>query len=131
MCCSAVCPKMEILNETSGVITSPFYPRNYPENQRCNWQITASKGKQVLLIIEFLQIQQCGVSCTCDYLEIINGSYSDGTSSGRMCGNVNITYVTIHSFRESLEVVFVSDGSFIKRFDGFKASYFQVNSAGR
>ena len=39
-----------------------------------------------------------------------------------------MTNIPIHSFRESLEVVFVSDGGYTKRFQGFKANYVQVNS---
>ena len=126
--CSAVCPRSIILNETAGVITSPFYPRGYPGNQACSWKITAREGHRVVLNIEFLQIQQCGMSCTCDYLQIINGSYSNGTSSGKICGNVNTTSISIQSFGESLEVVFLSDGGYTKRFQGFKANYVQVNS---
>ena len=94
MCCFAVCPKMEILNETSGVITSPFYPRNYPDDQRCSWQITASKGNHVVLIIEYMDIRHCGVSCTCDHLEIQNGSSFDGLHhlAGRRCGRFDYNY---------------------------------------
>ena len=64
----------------------------------------------------------------CDYLEINNGSYSNGTSSGKMCGNLNMKNISIQSFDESLEVVFVSDGGYPKRFQGFKANYVQVHS---
>ena len=94
MYCSAGCPNMKILNETSGVITSPFYPRNYPGDQRCSWQITASKGNHVVLIIEHMHVQQCGVSCTCDYLEIQNGSSFDSLSktSGRRCDYYDYNY---------------------------------------
>ena len=90
-----MCPKLAILNETSGIITSPFYPRNYPGNQRCSWQITASKGNHVVLIIEYMYIQQCGVSCTCDHLEIQNGSSFDGLyqiHGGRRCGHYDYNY---------------------------------------
>ena len=151
MCCSAVCPKLAILNETSGVITSPFYPRNYPDYQRCSWQITASKGNHVVLIIEYMYIQQCGVSCTCDHLEIKNGSSFDGLYyiSEKRCGrNHYYCYryrhpydlynyysyrycfywpILFHAHRESLEVLFLSDGSSTKIYSGFKATYVQVN----
>ena len=134
MYCSAVCPKLAILNETSGVITSPFYPRNYPGNQRCIWQITASKGNHVVLNIEYMDIPQCGVSCTCDHLEIQNGSSFDGPHhlGGRRCGHYNYNsyfnyYYYFHSYRESLKVLFRSDGSSSKMYPGFKATYVQVN----
>ena len=143
-----MCPKLAILNETSGIITSPFYPRNYPANQRCSWQITTSKGNHVVLIIEYMNIQQCGVSCTCDHLEIQNGSSFDGLYdiSGRRCGRhdykryycyrYNRPYyhnycfywpLIFHSHRESLKVLFLSDGSSTKMYAGFNATYVQVN----
>ena len=119
--CSAVCPNLITLNESTGVITSPFYPRRYQNNHRCRWQIAASKGKRVKLVIEDIRITQCGSSCRCDYLEVQNGSiFGDGAPNGRMCGYLmgNITY---YSFHERLTVLFVSNVH--RKFLGFKATY--------
>ena len=115
---------MTTLNETSGVITSPFYPRNYPDNQECRWQITASKGKRVVMIIDYLYTQSCGQTCTCDYLEVQNGLSSDGYNDARRCGDDGVRYYSIF---DSLTVLFVSDGSQSKWYRGFKATYIQVN----
>ena len=70
-----------------------------------------------------MYIQQCR-ACTCDYLEIQNGSFADGTPSERKCGILfgNVTY---YSNTESLIVLFVSDESVQMR--GFRASYTQFN----
>ena len=123
--CHAVCPNLINLNETSGVITSPFYPRKYPNNLECRWEITATSGKRVVLIIEDMYIKQCGSSCTCDYLEIQNGLASDGVSSERRCGSLTVTY---HSILENLKVKFVSDSSSVNYwYRGFKATYTRVN----
>ena len=120
-----MCPNLTILNDPSGVITSPLYPGHYPYNQSCSWQITASKGKRVKLVIEYMDIQQCGANCTCDYLEIQNGSLAgDGTPGGRTCGHR--TYDLYYSDRESLKVLFVSDGNG-KWWNGFRAIYTHVN----
>ena len=43
---------MTTLNEISGVINSPFYPRHYSTNQSCSWEIRARKGKRVIFTIE-------------------------------------------------------------------------------
>ena len=43
---------MTTLNEISGVITSPFYPRHYSTNQSCSWEIRARKVKRIIFIIE-------------------------------------------------------------------------------
>ena len=123
--CPAVCPNLKTLNETSGVITSPFHPRKYPANQRCSWQITASKGKRIVLDIEYMSIEYCG-ACSCDYLEIEHGLSSDGISIGRKCGHGRVAY---YSFGEILKVVFVSNSN-SNRYSGFRATYTQVNFTG-
>ena len=123
-CFQPVCPNMTTPNETSGVITSPFYPRYYPGNQECRWQITASKGKHVVMIIEYMSIESCGQTCTCDYLEVQNSLSSDGYNDRRRCSHSRVIY---YSMSESLTVLFVSDGSYNKRYRGFKATYIQGN----
>ena len=121
----AVCPNATTLNQTSGVVTSPFYPRNYLYNKTCSWQITTSEGKRVVLIIEDMKMQQCNASCTCDYLEIQNALPSDAASSWRRCDSCRVAFYSIP--RESLKVLFVSDWSGNKQYRGFKATYTQVN----
>ena len=125
----SVCPNIT-LTETSGVISSPFYPRKYPDNQACRWQLKAIAGKYIRLIIESIKIQQCGPigACTCDYLEVQNGLSADGTAaSGRTCGDQGS--MTFNSIGESLTVLFVSDGTATKQFDGFRATYSQINGS--
>ncbi|KAJ7357697.1 hypothetical protein OS493_023830 [Desmophyllum pertusum] len=75
------------LDETSSIISSPYYPRKYPDNQTCNWQITASQGNRIVLEIEPINIESCGASgeCTCDYLQVQNGFSVDPGASGRIC----------------------------------------------
>ena len=124
----SVCPNLTTLNDTSGVITSPFYPRRYPNNQRCSWQITASKGKRIVLVIEFMYIEGCR-ACSCDYLEIESGLSSDGVSAGRKCGYMS-ERLAYYSFRESLKVLFVSNGN-TRWYRGFRATYTQVNHTGK
>ena len=116
---------MTTLNETSGVITSPFYPRYYPDHQECRWQITASKGNRVVMIIEDLYIKRCGQTCTCDYLEVQDGISSDDYNDGRRCGSRRS--VRYYSMSDSLTVLFVSDGRHNKFYRGFKATYIQAN----
>ena len=117
------------LNETSGVITSPFYPRRYPNNQDCIWQITASKGNRVKLEIEdTLDIFECGFfqRCLCDYLEVQNGYSSDGAPSGGTCGRPR-RILTFYSILETLTVRFFSDGANEMQSMGFKAIYTHLN----
>ena len=123
----SVCPKGIILTETSGVITSPFNPRNYPDNQNCSWQITARQGNRVKLVIsDTLNIQECGSLCTCDYLKVQNGFSADLNGNEKICG-FPFKYLTYYSTFESLKVLFVSDDTGSKQYHGFKATYTQLN----
>lgn len=44
-CCITDCGG--VVTNPSGVITSPNYPQNYPQNQACIWKITAPEGYQI------------------------------------------------------------------------------------
>ena len=43
---------MATLNEPSGVLTSPYYPRRYPSNEKCNWKITARKENALFSLLK-------------------------------------------------------------------------------
>ena len=117
---------MATLNETSGVLTSPYYPRCYPSNEKCSWKIIASKGERILLFIEDIHIAECGSSCTCDYLEIQNGSSSDGISGRRRCRYYKDRGIIYHSAKNVLRVTFVSDSDTYRRYRGFRAIYMKA-----
>ena len=117
---------MATLKETSGVLTSPYYPRRYPSNENCSWKITASEGERIVLVVEDLYIQNCGSSCSCDYLEIQNGSSSDGVSGRRRCRSDKDRGIVYHSAKDVLRLTFVSDSSTCSWCRGFKATYIKV-----
>ena len=115
---------MATLTGTSGVITSPFYPGNYGNGRRCSWKIIANKGKRVKLVITDMDIELGGSNCAKDYIQIQNGFlYGSGVPPGRLCGTLT-SNSTFASYRETLTVRFVTDGSVTGR--GFKATYTQV-----
>ena len=117
---------MATLNETAGVLTSPYYPRRYPSNDKCSWKILASKGERILLFIEDINIVDCGSSCTCDYLEIQNGSSSDGISGRRRCRYYTDHGIVYHSVKDDLTVTFVSGSGTYRWYRGFRATYIKV-----
>ena len=117
---------MANLNETSGVLTTPYYPRTFPSSKTCSWKITASKGERIVLVIKDIYIRNCGSSCTCDYLQIQNGSSSDGISGRRRCRSSKDRGIVYHSTRDVLRVTFVSDSRTSPWYRGFKATYIKV-----
>ena len=75
-----------------GLLTSPLYPNNYPDNADCVYTISLSKGNHILLTFQSMDIQDYDTgyedygSCSSDYLEIRDVS-SDGSSFlDRFCG---------------------------------------------
>ena len=122
----AACPNMATLNETSGVLTSPYYPRTYPSSKNCSWKITASKGERIVFVIKDISIAYCGSSCTCDYLQIQNGLSSDGISGRRRCRYYGDRGIVYYSTNDVLRVTFVSDSRISSWYGGFKASYIKV-----
>ena len=119
----SVCPEDITLSQQSGVITSPFYPRKYPDNQTCAWKISAEQGNYIKLDIS-LNMQTCQ-SCSCDYLQIENGFSDDMNQNERICDSSGTK--TVYSTHGRLKVLFVSDDTRHKLYDGFTATYTQLN----
>ena len=128
-----MCPSGINLTDMSGVITSPFYPRKYPVNQDCFWEISASKGNFVKLDITDMEIHRCGEegACTCDYLEILDGFLGSGpepgAASGKLCVDGSFTPQSYYSTNERLRVRFSSDALLEKQQRGFTATYTMLN----
>ena len=79
-----------------------------------------------MLVIDDLNIRSCGSSCTCDYLEIQNGSSSDGISGRRRCRYYKDRGIVYHSTKDVLRLTFVSDSGTCSGCRGFKATYIKV-----
>ena len=79
-----------------------------------------------MLVIQDLNIRDCGSSCTCDYLEIHNGSSSDGISGRRRCRSDKDSGIVYNSAKDVLRVTFVSGGVTYRWYRGFKATYIKV-----
>ena len=80
-----------------------------------------------MLVIKDIYIRTCGSSCTCDYLEIQNGSSSDGISGRRRCRYYKDRGIVYHSAKDVLRVTFVSGArTYNWWYRGFKATYIKV-----
>ncbi|KAL9985302.1 hypothetical protein ACROYT_G007690 [Oculina patagonica] len=121
----AVCRNATRLVTAVGSIHSPEFPsRNYPTNVDCVWQITTPYNTRMRLKVQTLSIQSCGEwgtpeFCSCDYLEIRDGSSSGDRLLATFCG----TKVpdALYSSGRHLWVRFKSDGQVVA--SGFVASF--------
>ncbi|KAK5642078.1 hypothetical protein RI129_008245 [Pyrocoelia pectoralis] len=106
-------------------VTSPSFPRQYPDNVLCETEVSAPSGYRLILDFEELVLES-EPSCSYDYLEILenfaNSSTLNSSESGRrLCGDWSsklklLRYVSKGS---KLKVKFSSDYS--HHFGGFKA----------
>ncbi|XP_055485025.1 CUB domain-containing protein 2 [Psammomys obesus] len=106
-----------VLTGLSGVLSSPEYPNNYPNNAECHWLIRASGPAAVKL--EFVDFQVEGSDeCAYDYVAVLG---APGPAHGHhYCGRTRPP--TLVSLGHELQVVFKSDFNIGGR--GFKAHYF-------
>jgi len=105
----------------SGHFTSPNYPNNYPNSKTCRWLISVPVGHRVKLTFETFLLETCLVSstCTCDHVEVRDGSDGGSRQLGKFCGNKKPD--PIMSSGRFLWIEFDSDSSFTEK--GFSATY--------
>ncbi|XP_053163252.1 deleted in malignant brain tumors 1 protein-like [Hemicordylus capensis] len=104
---------------SSGSFQSPFYPGNYPNNANCVWEIQVGSHSRITLTFQSFTLEVCDrYRCTCDYVEIYDGSLNSSPLLGRIC------YGSFHTFTSTSNMItvrFRSDHSVTNR--GFYASY--------
>lgn len=106
-----------VLTGLSGVLTSPEYPNNYPNNVECHWVIRAVGSATIKLVFVDFQVEG-SEECTYDYVAVLGGP---GPARGHhYCGSSRPSNLV--SLGHELQVVFKSDFNIGGR--GFKAYYF-------
>uniref|UniRef100_A0A3Q2D173 Discoidin, CUB and LCCL domain containing 2 n=1 Tax=Cyprinodon variegatus TaxID=28743 RepID=A0A3Q2D173_CYPVA len=60
-----------VLGPSSGTLSSLGYPRTYPNNTVCEWEITVPRGKRIHFRFAVLDIQDS--DCQVNYLRLYNG----------------------------------------------------------
>lgn len=112
-----------VLTGLSGVLTSPEYPNNYPNNVECRWVIRAAGPATVKLVFVDFQVEG-SAECTYDYVAVLG---APGPARGHhYCGGSRPP--TLVSRGYELQVVFKSDFNIGGR--GFKAYYFSGRRPG-
>ncbi|XP_036916668.1 cubilin [Sturnira hondurensis] len=93
---STVC--LEDYTEDSGVLTSPNFPNNYPNNWHCVYRITVGTSHQIELHFTAFSLEEAiGGDCVADFVEIRNGGYETSPSLGKYCGSNPPPRIISHS----------------------------------
>ncbi|XP_068817611.1 deleted in malignant brain tumors 1 protein [Capricornis sumatraensis] len=110
------------LTQSSGNVSSPFYPRNYPNNAKCVWDIEVQNNYRVTVTFRDVQLEG---GCNYDYIEVYDGPHHSSQLLARVCDGARDSFTSSSNF---ISIRFVSDTSVTKR--GFSAEYFSIPSNG-
>lgn len=109
-----------IIND--GIITTPNYPDNYPNNANCVWKITVPAGFCVQLTFNSFQLENDRPWCNYDSVQVKNGPTNQSPLIGKFCGSIKPPVVT--SSGRSMYMNFTSDETLT--YKGFRARYVAV-----
>ncbi|XP_028830120.1 bone morphogenetic protein 1b isoform X2 [Denticeps clupeoides] len=107
------------ISKLNGSITSPGWPREYPPNKNCVWQLEAPPQYRITLLFDAFETEGNDV-CKYDYVEVRSGLSADSKLHGKFCGGEKPEPIT--SQFNNMRIEFKSDNTVSKR--GFKAQYF-------
>ncbi|KAM3855963.1 astacin-like metalloendopeptidase [Vipera latastei] len=103
---------------TSGVITTPNFPKKYPPNQACLWIISAPPENKISLTMTSFELEDID-GCRYDRLVLYDGSQSSSPFIGTFCGKMKVPpYTSTGNF---LRVEFYTNFAF--QLSGFKMDY--------
>ncbi|KAJ7410896.1 hypothetical protein WISP_105653 [Willisornis vidua] len=120
--CEAACGGL--LTKLNGTITTPGWPKEYPPNKNCVWQVVAPTQYRISMKFEFFELEGNEV-CKYDYVEIRSGLSSDSKLHGKFCGTEVPEVIT--SQYNNMRIEFRSDNTVSKK--GFKAHFFSDKKA--
>ena len=71
----------------NGILTSPSYPHNYPDDVDCVYRISQPSSTVIVLTFHSMDIYSYGFESICyEYLEIRDGSSVASPLFGKLCG---------------------------------------------
>ncbi|MGH0167823.1 UNVERIFIED_CONTAM: hypothetical protein FKN15_053442 [Acipenser sinensis] len=115
--CEAACGGF--ITKLNGSITSPGWPKEYPPNKNCIWQLVAPTQYRISLQFDFFETEGNDV-CKYDYVEVRSGLSADSRLHGKFCGAEKPEVIT--SQYNNMRLEFKSDNTVSKK--GFKAHFF-------
>uniref|UniRef100_A0A3Q3LQZ7 Metalloendopeptidase n=1 Tax=Mastacembelus armatus TaxID=205130 RepID=A0A3Q3LQZ7_9TELE len=115
--CDAACGGF--ITKLNGSLTTPGWPKEYPPNKNCVWQLVAPIQYRITLVFDVFETEGNDV-CKYDYVEVRSGFSSDSKLHGKFCGAEKPEVIT--SQHNNMRIEFKSDNTVSKR--GFKAHFF-------
>ncbi|KAH9504455.1 hypothetical protein Btru_063684 [Bulinus truncatus] len=114
------------ITDQAGVITSPNFPQNYPNNAECNWLITVATDQIIDVRFTHLDLDRYSDQNCLDYIQFYDGPTQQHPMIANTiyCGysyEEAILDISIRSTKNQILVVFRSDS--ISSRAGFSASY--------
>ncbi|KAM6215214.1 cubilin [Rhynchocyon petersi] len=97
---------LEDYTEETGILTSPNFPNNYPNNWECIYTITVATGQQIALHFTNFSLEESIGHCA-DFVEIRDGGYETSPLLGTFCGSTLPPLIISHS--NKLRINFTSD----------------------
>ena len=104
---------VNLLNSPNGVITSPGFPNNYPDNSNVAWLIQVPQGNYIEM--NFLSFKTEEYDC----LKVYNATSDASTIIEEYCGNDSPKRLISHN--HEILLVFTSDYS--DNYKGFNIEY--------
>eukprot|EP00064_Thunnus_orientalis_P009008 superscaffoldBa00001111_g9031 len=115
--CEAACGGL--LSKLNGTISTPGWPKEYPPNKNCVWQVVAPTQYRISMQFEAFELEGNEV-CKYDYVEVRSGLSPDSKLHGKYCGTEVPEVIT--SQYNNMRIEFKSDNTVSKK--GFKAHFF-------
>uniref|UniRef100_A0A670Z1M6 Metalloendopeptidase n=1 Tax=Pseudonaja textilis TaxID=8673 RepID=A0A670Z1M6_PSETE len=115
--CEAACGGF--LTKLNGSITSPGWPKEYPPNKNCIWQLVAPTQYRISLLFDYFETEGNDV-CKYDFVEVRSGLTSEAKLHGKFCGAEKPEVIT--SQYNNMRIEFKSDNTVSKK--GFQAHFF-------
>ncbi|KAM4635166.1 bone morphogenetic protein 1-like isoform 2-T4 [Polymixia lowei] len=107
------------ITKLNGSLTTPGWPKEYPPNKNCVWQLVAPIQYRITLLFDVFEIEGNDV-CKYDYVEVRSGLSSESRLHGKFCGAEKPEAIT--SQHNNMRIEFKSDNTVSKK--GFKAQFF-------
>ncbi|XP_071496006.1 tolloid-like protein 1 [Diadema antillarum] len=126
--CVTSCSETEVSLSSDGqlyVISSPFFPDDYPSDLDCNYHMVAPEGRRVRLYFTFFHLENANdlELCIFDYLAVYDGGSDGDASFGKFCGRDDPP--TLVSTGREMYIVFHTDSSIEQ--GGFRAEITDVD----